>query len=357
LDQAVVSQMGKAQVVSRTQVSPELDLVIAYSGQLANGDLWWGDKVRLGLFLQQREGSGLVFKIAIENGPSINEGTIRLERATATDVMFLWAPEKGRPGPMLKFVYDIRAKSLVKTVKYQPYAMKRIIQSGSRLIAVGDDPDRPTALELVAEASPPFRILRGPEALRWMTTESAPKTVYSLPQSTYDEFAAARPERVKNGYTRNAATMNERIGPSQLAEATVWFGKTYYDGEGQTGVGGFGYFDTVKSSYRLFSPEAVRDYSASAIFVESEAVWLGLAHNGEWGSTGGGMVRFDRATERTENFKIREIISGIARMGERIVLTTESGVSILDGKSIRRFIIDETIDGRLRVIELASGGN
>ena len=255
--------------------------------------------------------------------------------------------------------------------------MERIIQSGGRTIVIGDDRDRPVALELVDDASRPFRILRGPEALRWMTRDSSPvrfgpfrlsqaegqapavmngKIRHELPQSTYDEFAAARPQRVKNGYTRGAATMNEGIGPFQVVEGTLWFGKSYYDGEGYTGVGGFGYFETAKLSYRLFSPEAVRDYSASALFVESAAVWLGLAHNGEWGSTGGGVARYDRATERTEHFKLWEIVSGIARIGDRIVMATESGVATLDGRSIRRFTIDETTDGRLRVVELNSGG-
>lgn len=383
LDQAVLSQMGKARIVSRTQVSPDLDLVVAHaapgSGEIANGDLWWGDKVRLGLFLQKREGPGVVYKIAMENGPRINEGTIRLERATATDVVFLWTPEKGRAGPILKFVYDIRAKALVKTVGYKPYSMARIIRSGGSTVAIGDDPERPLALELVADASSPFRILRGPEALRWMTRESTPvrfgpanqfllsrpesgapvimrgNTRYELPQSTYDEFAAARPERVKNGYTRNSATINEHIGPSQLADGTVWFGRNFYDGEGQTGVGGFGYFDTAKLSHRLFSPAAVRDYSVSAILVEPEAVWLGLVNGGEWGSTGGGFARYDRATERTEHFKLREIVGGIARIGDRVLLATETGVAILDGNKVKRYQVDETTDGRLRVVELTLG--
>ena len=31
----------------------------------------------------------------------------------------------------------------------------------------------------------------------------------------------------------------------------LWFGTTYYAGEGQTGVGGFGYFDAVAGAFRL----------------------------------------------------------------------------------------------------------
>jgi hypothetical protein len=346
---------------------------------MADYGFWWGNKVTLGIFLQQRDQPGLVYKIAVENGPSIDEGFIRVERATATDVLLLCTPEKGRPGPYLKYVYDIRAKALVKTVIYHPYPMERVAVSGGKAMVVGGDRDRPAALEYAAEATPPFQLLRGAEALRLMTKESKPVRFgaanqfllsraegkapvvisagksYALPQSTYEDFAAARVESVKNGNSRQSTTINEQIGPWQLAEGTIWFGKTFYDGEGHTGVGGFGYFDVEKKAYRMFSPKAVRDQSISAIFVEPDAVWLGLVHNGEWGSSGGGFVRFDRATEHVERYELQEIVGGMARVGDRMTMATTIGVAMLAGNVLRRFIVDETTDGRLRVVELVLG--
>ena len=384
LDQAIVNQMGQSRIVSRTGVSTELDLVVAYAGpgnlgQVTDGAFWWHGKMRLGIFLQRRDGPGLVYKIAVEGLPFLYDGSIRVERVTATDVLFLWMPEKGRAGFMLKFVYDIRAKALVKSFDYKPYSMKRVVQTGGKSIVIGEDRDRPVAFEYTAEATPPFRLLRGAEALRLMVAESKPvrfgvsnqfllsrvegqPTVvvgpgkrYALPRSTYDDFAAARPEQVKYGPSRDAATMDEQIGPSHLAEGTMWFGKTFYDGEGRIGVGGFGFFDVEKKAYRIFSPAAVRNNSVSAILVEPEAVWLGLVHHGEWGDNGGGLIRFDRATERAERYELREIVSGIARMGDRMLLATERGVAVLEGSTPRRYIIDETTDGRLRVLELSFG--
>ena len=46
------------------------------------------------------------------------------------------------------------------------------------------------------------------------------------------------------------------IGPYQIDGARIWFGKNFYDGEGDTGVGAFGYFDTSTRAYTLFSPPA-----------------------------------------------------------------------------------------------------
>lgn len=133
-----------------------------------------------------------------------------------------------------------------------------------------------------------------------------------------------------------------------IAEGTLWFGKVFADGEGLTGVGGFGYFDLKRKAFRVFSPAEARDFSVNALLVEKEAVWLGLVRNGEWGSTGAGLLRFDRATEKVERFPIREIVGGIGRAGEWLVLATEFGVAVLEGGVVRRYFVDE---GGKRVVE------
>jgi len=50
---------------------------------------------------------------------------------------------------------------------------------------------------------------------------------YALPQSTYDEFASARPGRVRDGYRRSGTTIDEHIGPWQIEGDRLWFGKTF----------------------------------------------------------------------------------------------------------------------------------
>ena len=42
-------------------------------------------------------------------------------------------------------------------------------------------------------------------------------------------------------------------------------------------------------------------------------------------------------------------------MGDRMLLATERGVAVLEGSTPRRYIVDETTDGRLRVLELSFG--
>ena len=103
--------------------------------------------------------------------------------------------------------------------------------------------------------------------------------LYALPQSTADEYIRLRPEDLKmNPFTPEQYDRNrqEVIGPYQVENGKLWFGKQYYDSEGSRGVGAFGYFDTSTRAYTLFSPPQVARYEVSAILVQPDCVWLGL---------------------------------------------------------------------------------
>jgi hypothetical protein len=156
---------------------------------------------------------------------------------------------------------------------------------------------------------------------------------------------------VKDGYTKGHTEMNEQIGPWQIADETLWFAKTFYDSEGMSGVGGFGYFDVDTRAYRIFSPEEVRHFSASTMMVENDAVWLGLVQCSEWAARPGGLLRFDRETKDIKKVRFHEIITSIHRAGDALVLGSDMGVAVLEGGKVRRFFVDETTDGRLRMAE------
>jgi hypothetical protein len=159
---------------------------------------------------------------------------------------------------------------------------------------------------------------------------------------------------VRNGYTRQGTTIDEKIGPWQVEGERLWFGKTFYDGEGYTGVGAFGYFDAVTKKYRIWSPPEVRASSISAILVEPETVWLGLAWNGEYGPAPGGLVAFDRKTEHIVKFDLPDIVQSIARVGGHLLMATEFGPALIDDGRVRRFFVDRTSDGRFYVPEAAT---
>src|SRR5205085_8919421 len=77
---------------------------------------------------------------------------------------------------------------------------------------------------------------------RILETTAAGDREFLLPQSTYDQFVKARPAKSADSYPPESVTVEENIGPSQVVGSRLWFGKNFYDGEGDVGVGGIGYF-------------------------------------------------------------------------------------------------------------------
>jgi hypothetical protein len=172
------------------------------------------------------------------------------------------------------------------------------------------------------------------------TLASGQTKFYPLPQSSYDEYSRLRSEQARiNSITAGTYQRQEVIGPHQVEGDQIWFGNNYYDGEGDTGVGAFGYFDTSTRQYTLFSPPEVANYEVSAILVERDSVWLGLDQFVEDISTvPGGLARWDRNTHATYFYPLEFAITKIQREGDSLRLETRYGHALFrDGKT-RRFL-------------------
>jgi hypothetical protein len=154
---------------------------------------------------------------------------------------------------------------------------------------------------------------------------------------------------VKNGYVREAVTIEEKIGPTKLEDDKLWFGKTFYDGEGVTGIGGFGYFSTKDEKYHLFAPPELADWSVSAIDVEPDRIWMALVDNGEWGGSSGGLLRYDRQSGAVRRFECPDIGFELVRAGGTLLEAADYAVAVLEDDRVKRYFIDHTSDGKLRV--------
>ncbi len=171
---------------------------------------------------------------------------------------------------------------------------------------------------------------------------------YPLPQSTFETYAMLRPEGLKMNplaATGGNYERSEVIGPHQVEGDRLWFGNNYYDGEGERGVGAFGYFDTAMRQYHLFSPPEVAAYEVSALLVEPDVVWIALDHAGEDISTfPGGLVRWTRTTHQVRRYPIEFVVSKISRDGESLKLTTNGGYALLTNDVVHRFRVDGITD-------------
>lgn len=177
--------------------------------------------------------------------------------------------------------------------------------------------------------------------------------IYPLPQSDVDTWKRLRREDEENfGVPPTAATYQrqEVIGPYQVEGGRVWFGNEYYDGEGDTGVGAFRYFDMDTRQYGLFSPPEIARWEISALLVEPGAVWLGLDHFAEDVSkVPGGLVRWDRHTQQIQRYPLEFLIEHIRRDTNdpsELVLSTVAGYALFRNGDLERFRVEKGAGGK-----------
>lgn len=177
---------------------------------------------------------------------------------------------------------------------------------------------------------------------------------HPMPQSSYDDFARARPERVEDGYDREATGVGEQLGPHQRVGSRIWFGKTFYDGEGVTGVGGFGYFDIPTSRYTFLPIKELRPWSVSALLVEDRHAWIALVGHPEGADYSGGLLRYDLTTGAVEKYAAEEVVLRILARGDRVYLVTQNGLSVMDqNRLVARYVVEPDINGDDYLVPLA----
>lgn len=73
-----------------------------------------------------------------------------------------------------------------------------------------------------------------------------------------------------------------------------------------------------------------------------------------FGNRSGGLLRFDRKTGTCSRIPLSDLIYEIGRVGDNLILATDSGATLIEDGKVRRFMIDQTRRGQLQVSE-ASG--
>lgn len=279
----------------------------------------------------------------------------------------------------LTYFWDLGARVVLERLRRQDVAIDSLLMRGTDLWAIGADNDRaivvritgaaggvtPTQVEILTTIAgktiAPIRrsrlegdvlVLLGdtlryrlagdrwevdtnpePSAGRRNAADSAPFGL-TVPVPDYATFARLRPRRVADGYNSDDIHLEAEISAFELVGRRLWFGTQFYDGEGTTGVGAFGYFDLDARTWRLFRPRAILDWSVSAILVERDVVWTGLVDYPEGRGSSGGLLRWTARTQAARTHAIPDKIAAIRRVGSRLYIGTENGLYVLDGKQL-----------------------
>jgi hypothetical protein len=402
--------LPNATIVRRMAADAQLDLVVALASRQPlragfDGRYSWSPQDRLGLFVQARADPNRVSQLAIEPGPNDDCAT-HIERITAQELVLSCVGEKWATYDNRKFVYDIHAKTLLSYSSYPPYWTAQVLRdaggphfvmANNQQVALVDIDPATGALRMApaAEASrvlaqipmvestigdqtyhapapPPdsvsdfgpggrFRLSKaknqyGSEYTLIVEASGPNQKSYPLAQSDLETWQRARPDDARPGGGQspanlNPAEMNEEIGPHQLEAGRLWFGKTFYNSEGSTGVGGFGYFDAATAAYRLYSPSEIQRWSVSAILVEADCVWLALYRRGEYGNSSGGLLRWDRTSGHSRSFAVPDIVTFIVRAGDFIYLGATDGIVALHGDRTTSYFVDRNSTGGYAVAE------
>ena len=278
----------------------------------------------------------------------VDRSSVVIERNVAGDY--------GLSSPFLKFFLDLAGRKVLKTIAFdnptasvvrlQPIENRvcaSVKTSETAFVSCGNE----VAQTIVAQLGPSGNL---PDPVSHPLSDSYRSPIpVPLPQSTYDQFAQARPQRVRDGYSR-ASTIDERVSAHQVVGDRIWFGKAFYDGEGTTGVGGLGYFDTRSKQFTIFSISELADWSISALFVESDAVWAGLVNYPEGAGHSGGLIRYDLSTRNVTRYNLPDIVLTMIRQNNALFIGTSNGLYVLRDDRFTRFRFEPNLDGKLETV-------
>lgn len=196
----------------------------------------------------------------------------RLIRADTNEIVI---GREGTYGPieLMKLFLDPVTKVMLKRVTFSPTAGLDVFSSRQAAAALKLPEDLIRALKEREPTPKPGE--------PWDTVLLPQLKSHPMPEPTYAEFARARPHRVEDGYDSASAAIEEIPGPVQVVGNRIWIGKRFYDGEGTTGIGGVGYFDTTASKYTFLSIPEVVGWSVSALLVDDTTLWIGLVEHPE----------------------------------------------------------------------------
>ena len=248
----------------------------------------------------------------------------------------------------LKIFFDSRMFLPKRILHFAPVRVRRITAAAGVVTLVGSDGEQDfTARErngvwtVTAAKAPPQPPVRPPANLG---------EIPPMPVSTIGQFEEARPDRARHLSEEEVRQVTEKVGPAEQVGARIWVGKTFYDLNGSLGVGDVGYYDSSTQNWTFLHIPQLADWSASALLVENDLIWVGLVQNGEGIPTPGGLLRYDRAGKTATVLPVLGNIDRIVRAGKQIYCGTSGGFAVVDPPDVKEFHFEPQLNGSYLIV-------
>ncbi len=323
--------------VTMVHVMAETPLLVAVTGPQGTRQTPsdWAKGQLLGVFAHRGEQLVPISILPNDDYPD----TVWVDRQTPDSITFGLA-EYGMHSDNIKIFFDPKTFFPRRIVRFAPVRVQRISVVAGVLTLSGSDGKQDFTAR---ERNGAWRISTTP-AVQPMPAKliESEAQVTPMPVSTLGEVEKARPERAKQG---SITEVEEQIGPYQRVGNKIWIGKTFFDAEGTVGVGDIGYFDEATHNWVFLHLPEMADWSTSALLVEPDAIWVGLVKRDEGAGISGGLLHYNRATNKVTRIALPDVVEKIVRVGKRLYCGTSGGFAIVDMGKAHRFEFVPSMDG------------
>lgn len=127
----------------------------------------------------------------------------------------------------------------------------------------------------------------------------------------------------------------EDVGACVEKNGYLWFGLTFYEGEGMDGIGGLGVYSRRTRRVEVHRPEWLRDKSIDHIVHDGRLLWFSVAQHYERGGPTHGLARYDWESRTLQTMRGDDApcgwdVNDLAVIGDELWVATSIAVSRLE---------------------------
>lgn len=140
------------------------------------------------------------------------------------------------------------------------------------------------------------------------------------------------------------------IGPPAFDGRRIWFARRFLDGDGYSGAGAIGAFDSVSHQYKIYNLPEIGTASGTAILADGNQIWVGLEGREEDSGHSAGLLRYNRLTGTVRKYNVNDVIHTINRANATIYCGTSDGLYTIQGDLVRHYRFEPDATGKLTMV-------